>query len=66
MYGQLKSQTGILKLNREHRMNTLTPNFTLTVGRGLETMYIDDMVKIIHLSTEKGQHFSNGTDFYEN
>ena len=50
-------------MNREHRYNTLTPNFVKQVKRGVETMYMNHGCKLIYLTTDKGQHFSNGTDF---
>ena len=54
---------GVVRMNREHRYNTLTPNFVKQVKRGVETMYLDHGVKLIYLTTAQGQHFSNGTDF---
>jgi enoyl-CoA hydratase/carnithine racemase len=54
---------GVLRLNREHRMNTLTPNFIKQIKRGVETMNLDHSVKLIYLAPAEGKHFSNGTDF---
>jgi len=46
---------GYLRLNREHRYNTLTPNYIKNIKRGLETMYNDDNIKFIYLTTQKGE-----------
>ena len=54
---------GIVKLNKEHRNNLLTPQFIKQVARGVETMNIDHFVKLIYITTSQGQQFSNGTDF---
>jgi enoyl-CoA hydratase/carnithine racemase len=50
-------------LNREHRFNTLTPNYLKNISRSLETLNVDECVKVIYLTGNKGEHFSNGTDF---
>ena len=50
-------------MNREHRYNTLTPNFLKQVSRGVETMNIDHSVEVIYLGATEGKHFTNGTDF---
>jgi enoyl-CoA hydratase/carnithine racemase len=50
-------------LNREHRFNTLSPHFIHQFKRSLETLNVDEEAKIILLTTMKGEHFSNGTDF---
>lgn len=60
---KLKSSVGVLRMNREHRFNTLTPGFASQVSRGVETMDMDHTVKLIYLTTAEGKHFSNGTDF---
>lgn len=54
---------GILKMNREHRYNTLTPHYVKELKRAVDTMDIDDNVKMIYMVPQKGEHFSNGTDF---
>ena len=54
---------GFLKLNREHRYNTLTPNYIKNIRRSLETLNNDEIVKLIYMSGAQGEHFSNGTDF---
>jgi enoyl-CoA hydratase/carnithine racemase len=54
---------GIVRLNREHRNNMLTPKFVNQVRRGVETFYFDHSVKVIYLTTVQGEQFSNGTDF---
>jgi len=63
MQGHMKANTGFLKMNREHRYNTLTPSFAKTVKRGVESMFLDHSVALIYLSTVEGEHFCNGTDF---
>jgi len=60
---KLRSSVGILRMNREHRFNALTPGFAAQVSRGIETMNLDHTVKLIYLTTAEGKHFSNGTDF---
>jgi len=60
---KLRSSVGILRMNREHRFNSLTPGFAAQVSRGIETMDLDHTVKLIYLTTAEGKHFSNGTDF---
>jgi len=54
---------GYLRLNREHRNNQLTPNFVKNIRRSLQTLNMDDVVKVIYMTGGKGEHFSNGTDF---
>jgi len=61
--GRLQGSLGVIRLNREHRNNILTPNFTKQIKRSVETMNIDHSVKFIYLTTAKGQSFCNGTDF---
>ena len=60
---RLRSSVGILRMNREHRFNTLTPSFASQVHRGVTSMELDHSVSLIYLTTAEGQHFSNGTDF---
>lgn len=60
---KLRSSVGIIRMNREHRFNTLTPGFVSQVARGVETMNLDHSVSLIYLTTAEGQHFCNGTDF---
>mgnify|MGYP002396387885 CR=1 FL=1 len=60
---RLRNSVGIVRMNKEHRFNTLTPNFVSQVARGVETMELDHTVALIYLTTVEGQHFSNGTDF---
>ena len=54
---------GILKMNREHRHNTLTPNYIKELSRAIETLNLDDNARVIYMTGQKGEHFSNGTDF---
>ena len=61
--GSLEGALGVVRLNREHKSNLLTPGFTKQVARGVETMYIDHSVSVIYLGAAEGQHFSSGTDF---
>ena len=63
IYGQVDGNLGVLKMNREHRYNSLTPNMIENISRGVETMNIDHIITTIYLSTDKSQHFSGGTDF---
>ena len=63
LYGYRDGNLGVLRMNREHRFNTLTPNMIENVSRGVETMDVDNIVTTIYLGTEKHEHFSNGTDF---
>lgn len=58
-----RGNVGIVRMNREHRHNTLTPNFARQVKRGVESMYLDHSVNLIYLTATEGRHFSNGTDF---
>jgi enoyl-CoA hydratase/carnithine racemase len=41
----------------------LTPNFVKNIRRSLESLNMDEVVKVIYLTGHKGEHFSNGTDF---
>ena len=50
-------------MNKEHRFNTLSEGMISDINRGLDTMNNDHIMHCIYLGTEKGQHFSNGTDF---
>jgi enoyl-CoA hydratase/carnithine racemase len=54
---------GILRMNREHRYNTLTSHYIKSLSRGIESLNRDDNVKLIYMSPQNGEHFSNGTDF---
>ena len=45
MYGQVDGNLGVLKMNREHRYNSLTPNMIENISRGVETMNIDHIIK---------------------
>lgn len=54
---------GFLRLNREHRNNLLTPNFVKNIRRSLETLNLDEIVKVIYLTSSKGEVYSAGTDF---
>lgn len=54
---------GYMRLNREHRYNTLTSNYLKNIKRGLNSLDRDDIVKTIFMYPFKGEHFCNGTDF---
>jgi enoyl-CoA hydratase/carnithine racemase len=41
----------------------LTPNFIKNIRRSLETLNLDQIVKVIYMTGGKGEQFSNGTDF---
>lgn len=60
---KLRGSLGVVRLNREHRSNILTPNFIPQLKRAVETMYIDHTIELIYLTTYNGQQFCNGTDF---
>lgn len=62
-YCSIDHHVGYLKLNREHRYNTLTPNFVKNVQRSLDSLNQEEVVKVIYVTGAKGEHFSNGTDF---
>jgi enoyl-CoA hydratase/carnithine racemase len=59
----LYGQNSLVRLNREHRNNILTSNFSQNIVRILSTMEADDQVRVITLMTENHQNFSLGTDF---
>lgn len=59
----MNHHVGYLKLNREHRLNVLTPNYIKGIRRSLETLNVDQVVKVIYMTGGNGEHFSNGTDF---
>ena len=59
----MSGHLGIMFMNKEHRFNTLSPSFISEVSRGVGSLYEDRQAKAIYVSTAKGQHWSNGTDF---
>lgn len=61
--GSLQGALGVVRMNREHKTNILTPGFVKQVARGVESMYHDHSVRVIYLAAAQGQHFSGGTDF---
>lgn len=63
LYGERDGPLGVVKLNREHRYNTLSPSMVQDVTRGVDTMNNCHISHAIYLGTEKGEHFCNGTDF---
>lgn len=63
MYGKHIGRLGVLFMNKEHRFNTLSPSFSHEVSRGIGSMYEDRLTRAIFISTAKGKHWSNGTDF---
>lgn len=50
-------------MNREHRYNTLTDAMIKDITRGVDTFNNDYQCHAIYVGTEKGEHWSNGTDF---
>lgn len=62
-HASVRHHVGYLRLNREHRLNVLTPNYIKGIRRSLETLNQDEIVKVIYLTGGNGEHFSNGTDF---
>lgn len=62
-YASIKHHVGFLRLNREHRHNTLTPNYIKNIRRSLDTLNLDDVVKVVYVTGGKGEHWSNGSDF---
>jgi enoyl-CoA hydratase len=63
LYANIDGNLGIVRMNKEHRYNTLTSSFIDQVTRGISSMDIDHIVRMIYLGTAKHEHFSNGTDF---
>ena len=61
--GIIRGPVGVVRLNREHRHNMLTPNFIKQIKRGVESFNLDHSIKLIYLTATQGQNFSNGTDF---
>jgi enoyl-CoA hydratase/carnithine racemase len=59
----VRKQVGFLRLNREHRGNILTPNYIKNIRRSLDSLNMDEVVKVIYMTGGKGQQFSTGTDF---
>ena len=62
MLGHIRGSLGILRLNREHRYNALTPNFVKNISRGLQSFYLNDNIRVVYMTTEEGKDFSIGTD----
>jgi enoyl-CoA hydratase/carnithine racemase len=63
VYGDSVHNLGVIKMNREHRYNTLTPQLIDDIIRGVDTMNGDSFRHAIYLTTDKHEHWSNGTDF---
>jgi enoyl-CoA hydratase/carnithine racemase len=63
LYGDHDGQLGIVTMNKEHRYNMLTDGMIADITRGLDSMNQNHHAHAIYFSTEKGEHFSNGTDF---
>ena len=55
VYGQDDGHLGVVKMNREHRYNTLTPSLISEIIRGVDSFDNDDLKHLIYLSTEKGE-----------
>ena len=63
LYGEVDGNLGVVKMNREHRFNTLTDVMIKDITRGVDTMNNDYQCHALYIGTEKGEHWSNGTDF---
>ena len=63
MHGEIVGRLGIVRLNKEHRFNTLSPSFAHEVSRGIGSMYEDRLTRAIYVAPAKGEQWSNGTDF---
>lgn len=63
MHGFTIGRLGVVRLNKEHRFNTLSPSFCEEFSRGIGSMYEDRVTKAIYVSPAEGKHWSNGTDF---
>ena len=63
LFAEMDGPLGVVKINREHRMNTLSPTLVQDINRGVESVYQDHISHVIYLGTEKGLHFCNGSDF---
>jgi enoyl-CoA hydratase/carnithine racemase len=63
MHGELDGCLGVIKLNKEHNYNILSPNFAAEVTRGIASMEVNQTVSSIIMLPQLGQMFSNGTDF---
>ena len=50
-------------MNKEHKNNLLTPGFIHEISRGVESMNQDQQARVIYLSSQKHENWSNGTDF---
>jgi enoyl-CoA hydratase/carnithine racemase len=50
-------------MNKEHRYNTLTQSLITDITRGIDTMNNDHTLHAIYVTTEKGEHWSHGSDF---
>ena len=61
--GRIMGNVGILRLNKEHRYNVLSPTFAKQISRGVRSLNMDHSVRLIYLTTANGEHFSMGTDF---
>jgi enoyl-CoA hydratase/carnithine racemase len=51
----VRHHVGFLRLNREHRHNMLTPNYIKNIRRNLETLNLDQIVKVIYMTGGKGE-----------
>ena len=62
-YAYFERHIAIMRMNREHRYNTLTPSYIKDLKRFLNTFHQDQEVKVILMGPANKEHFSNGTDF---
>jgi enoyl-CoA hydratase/carnithine racemase len=63
LYAEMDGPLGVVKINREHRMNTLSPTLVEDITRGVNSVCQDHYSHVIYLGTGKGLHFCNGSDF---
>jgi enoyl-CoA hydratase/carnithine racemase len=63
LYGDIDGCLGVIKMNKEHNYNMLTPNFINEIQRGIQSMDADQIVSTIFMAPHRGKMWSNGTDF---
>ena len=47
----------------EHYYNVLSPYFIGEINRGISSMDLNQNVSTVYMAPQKGEMFSNGTDF---
>lgn len=63
MNGQIDGCMGVIRLNKEYQYNMLTPSFINEINRGIISLDVNEIISTIVMLPQKGQEFSNGTDF---